>query len=120
MDMPYTPPIRRKDRGHLLNEERFYTLLSAECPHISRDQVFIMYIGIVKLVEQELRRHKIARLPHLGDFALVKQKPRLGFVGKHRVRISERDVLKFYPKERLRRYFNARQPHPLDSGDPKP
>jgi len=74
-----------------------------------------MYIAVVKLVEQELRRHKMVRLPHLGDFALVTYKGGPALVGKQQVTIGDREVLKFYPKERLRRYFNARQPHPLES-----
>lgn len=114
--MPYTPPIQRNKRRHLLNDQRFYQLLTQQFSHISRDEAFIMYIAIVKLVEQELRRHKMVRLPHLGDFALVKYKSRPGLVGSHQVRLPEREVLKFYPKERLRRYFNARQPHPMSQG----
>lgn len=113
--MPHTPPINRRQNKHLLNDKRFYDLLSQQYGHISKDEAFIMYIAVVKLVEQELRRHKMVRLPHLGDFALVKRKGGPALVGTQQVNIGDRDVLKFYPKERLRRYFNARQPHPLET-----
>ena len=113
--MPHTPPINRRQNKNLLNDDRFYTLLGQQYSHISKDEAFIMYIAVVKLVEQELRRHKMVRLPHLGDFALVTYKGGPALVGKQQVTIGDREVLKFYPKERLRRYFNARQPHPLES-----
>lgn len=114
--MPHTPPIQRNKNRHLLNDERFYKLLSQQYSHISKDEAFIMYIAIVKLVEQELRRHKMIRLPHLGDFALVKYKGRPALVGGQQVQMGDREVLKFYPKERLRRYFNAQQAHPMSQG----
>ena len=114
--MPHTPPIQRNKNRGLLNDQRFYNLLSQQYKHISKDEAFILYIAIVKLVEQELRRHKMVRLPHLGDFALVKYKSRPALVGNQQVQLPEREVLKFYPKERLRRYFNAQQPHPMSQG----
>jgi nucleoid DNA-binding protein len=116
--MPYTPPINRRKNKHLLNDERFYKLLGQQYSHISKDEAFILYIAIVKLVEQELRRHKMVRLPHLGDFALVRHKGGPALIGDRQVRIGDREVLKFYPKERLRRYFNSQQPHPLLQGRP--
>lgn len=114
--MPYTPPINRRENKHLLSDERFYKLLGQQYNHISKDEAFILYIAIVKLVEQELRRHKMVRLPHLGDFALVKYKGGPALMGSQQVRVGEHEVLKFYPKERLRRYFNARQMMPLATG----
>ena len=114
--MPHTPPINRRKNKHLLNDKRFYDLLAQQYNHISRDEAFIFYIAIVKLVEQELRRHKVCRLPHLGDFALINYKGGPALVGKQQVVIGDRDVLKFYPKERLRKYFNSMQPHPLEPG----
>lgn len=104
-DMAWTPPINRRANRDLLDEQRFYRLLSQQCNYSDRDTVFLFYIGLVHHVTQELRRHKLVRLPHLGDMALVKQKPRPGWAGKGRVFFVEKDVLKFYPKERLRRYF---------------
>ena len=107
--MAWKPPIDRRGKKNLLNDKRFYRLLSEQCNYIDRDTAFLFYMGLVQLVEQELRTHKLVRLPHLGDMALVQQKARPAWVGSSHVRIGPRDVLKFYPKERVRRYFNARQ-----------
>lgn len=104
--MAWTPPIKRREKANLLNDKRFYRLLSEKCNFTDRDTLFLVYTGMVQVVAQELRLHKVARLPHLGDFGLVEQKPRLGWMGKTRVRMKARDVLKFYPKERFRRYFS--------------
>ena len=107
--MAWTPPIDRRGKRDLLSEDRFYDLLSQQCNYMDKDAVSDFYMGVVKLVAQELRTNKIARLPHLGDFALVEQRPRIGWAGKSRVFFDSRDVLRFYPKEALRRYFNKRQ-----------
>ena len=107
--MAWTPPINRRGKKNLLNDKRFYRLLSEQCNFADKDTLFVFYIGLIQLVGQELRRHRVVRLPHLGDMALVRQKPRPGWMGKAHVYMGERDVLKFYPKERLRRYFNKRQ-----------
>jgi len=104
--MAWTPPIKRREKKNLLNDKRFYRLLSEQCNFADRDTLFIFYTGLVQVVAQELRRHKVARLPHLGDFGLVEQKPRPGWMGKVHVHMVARDVLKFYPKERFRRYFS--------------
>ena len=107
--MSWTPPINRRENHDLLQSERFYRLLAQKCNHISRDQAFIFYISLVGLVEEQLRHHGVVRLPHLADVALVEQKPRPGWVGKSFVRMGPKKVLKFYPKERLRRYFAKRE-----------
>lgn len=107
--MAWTPPIDRRGKRDLLKKDRFYRLLSEQCNFMDQDTLSVFYMGMVKLVSQELRTNKIARLPHLGDFSLVEQRPRIGWVGKMRVLMGARDVLKFYPQETLRRYFNKRQ-----------
>jgi nucleoid DNA-binding protein len=109
--MAWKPPINYKANKDLLRDERFYQLLSKELNHLSRDEVFIIYVAMVQVVAQELRRHRVVRLPHLGDFALVKQSARPGVAGPHKVMLAEREVLKFYPKQRLKRYFAERQKH---------
>ena len=109
--MAWKPPINYKANKDLLRDERFYQLLSKELNHLSRDEVFIIYVAIVQVVAQELRRHKVVRLPHLGDFALVKRPSRPGIAGPHQVTLAEHEVLKFYPKQRLKRYFAERQKH---------
>ena len=107
--MAWTPPIDRRGKRDLLRKDRFLRLLSAQCNFMDQDTISLLYMGVVKVVTQELRTNKIARLPHLGDFAMVEQRPRLGWMGKIRVHMDSRDVLRFYPKEGLRRYFNKRQ-----------
>ncbi|HWO07262.1 MAG TPA: hypothetical protein VNM40_01605 [Candidatus Paceibacterota bacterium] len=107
--MAWTPPIDRRAKKELLKNRRFYRLLSEQCPFMDQDTAFVFYTGLVAVVAQELRRHGVARMPHLGDFALVEQKARPAWVGNHQVMMGAREVLKFYPKERMRRYFNKRQ-----------
>ena len=105
--MSWTPPIRRKD--HRINKKEFFRLLAAECNYLDERTVREMYFGLVRVVKQELRQSKIARLPQLGDFGLIQQKPRMALVGKRQVRIGSREVVKFYPAEWIREYFAARQ-----------
>ncbi len=107
--MSWKPPINYKENKDLLQDERFYQLLSKELNYLSRDEVFIIYVALVQVVERELRRNKVVRMPHLGDFALVKRASRPGVAGRHQVMLPEHEVLKFYPKQRLKRYFAERQ-----------
>lgn len=108
--MAWTPPINRKN--HRINQKEFFRLLSAECNYVDERTVRMLYFGLLRVITQELRSNKCARLPHLGDFALVQQKSRPAWVGKAQVRIAPRDVLKMYPAEKMRRYFSAKQgPH---------
>jgi len=86
--------------------------LSAECNYIDENTVRQMYFGLVRVVKQELRKSKIARLPQLGDFGLVKQKGRMALVGKKQARIAPREIVKFYPADWIRGYFAARQGTP--------
>ncbi len=109
--MAWKPPINYKANKDLLRDERFYHLLTKELSHMSRDEVFLIYVAMVQVVAQELRRHKVVRLPHLGDFALVKRAGRPGVAGPHQVMLPDHEVLKFYPKQRLKRYFAERQKH---------
>lgn len=110
--MPWTQPTKYLKRKELLNEKRFYRLLSSQTNFIDPDTSFLFYMGLVALIGDELRRNKFVRLPHLGDFALVEQKPRPAWMGKLHAVIGSREILKFYPKERLRRYFAMRQGSP--------
>ena len=110
--MAWTAPTRYLKKRELLDKERFFRLLGAQSNYIDRDTAFTFYMGLVALIGEELRKHKIVRLPHLGDFALVEQKPRPAWVGRIHTVIGTREVLKFYPKEKLRRYFSNRQGPP--------
>ncbi len=76
---------------------------------MDRDTALVFYTALVSVVGQELRRFGVVSLPHLADIALVRQQPRIGLVGPEQKRIEAMNVLKMYPKERLRRYFNKRQ-----------
>lgn len=106
--MTWKPTKRLKD-PELLSEKRFYRLLSEQSNYIDPDMASLFYAGLVRVVASELRTNKMARLPHLGDFCLVKQKARLGWAGNLRTMIPEMEILKFHPSEKLRRYFNKKQ-----------
>ncbi len=110
--MAWTPPTNRLGKKNLLSDKRFYRLLSEQSNFIDPDTAFLFYAGLVALIGDELRKNKIVRLPHLGDFALVEQKPRPAWCGRMHAVIGSREILKFYPKERLRRYFSKRQGFP--------
>ena len=61
-----------------------------------------------KTITKELRDIKVVRLPHLGEFALVPQKPKTLIVGNRR-EVRGATVLKFYPKFAWRQYFTAKE-----------
>lgn len=110
--MPWTPPTKYLKKKELLNDKRFYRLLSAQTNFIDPETSLLFYIGLVALIGDELRKNRFVRLPHLGDMALVEQKPRPAWMGRMHAVIGTRVVLKFYPKERLRRYFSKWQGPP--------
>ena len=102
--MAWTAPTKHLKKKELLKDKEFYRKLSRKCNFVDDGTVFLWYVGLIQLVSQELRRNKFVRLPHLGDFAIVTQKPRPAWTGKMHVRLGPTEVLKFYPKEKLRRY----------------
>ena len=110
--MAWTPPVKYLKRKELVNDKRFYRLLSSQTNFIDPETTFLFYIGMVELISDELRKNSFVRLPHLGDFALITQKPRVAWMGRMHAVIGTREILKFYPKERLRRYFSKRQGSP--------
>ena len=110
--MAWTPPLKYLKRKELVNDKRFYRLLSEQANFIDPETSFLFYIGLVSLIGDELRKNKFVRLPHLGDFALITQKPRVAWMGRMHAVIGTREILKFFPKERLRRYFSKRQGPP--------
>jgi hypothetical protein len=120
--MAWIPPVKYLKRKELLDEDRFFRLLGLKSKFVDRDTAFIFYMGLVELIGAELRVNKFIRLPHIGDIALVMQKPRPAWVGKAHVVIGSREVLKVYPKEHLRRYFAERQgpPRITEIMPPKP
>jgi len=108
--MAWTPPTKHLKKKELLNYERFYRLLSESSNFVDPEAVIRIYLGLIMVIDQELRRHKFIRLPILGDFALVRQKSRPAWVGRSHCVIDGREVLKFYTKEAFREHFNKRQP----------
>jgi len=76
-----------------------------------------MYYALVRVVKQELRKNKLARLPQLGDFGLIQQKARVALVGRKQARIGPREIVKFYPAEWIREYFAAKQGPPTSNSE---
>lgn len=109
--MPRKPPIELQElkKSGLLQERRFYELLSAGANYSDPESTKRHYLALVKLIVAELRKNGVVSLPHLGEFALVKQKDRLGWLGNMRGMIRGAYVLKFYPKTLLRQYFSKFQ-----------
>lgn len=98
--------LREIKKTGLLDEERFYQMLSERCNYISKDQARSFYLSLVNLVVSELRENGIIRLPNLGDFSLIKQKDRVGFAGKTRTVFKGVHAIKFLPFYALRDYFS--------------
>lgn len=105
--MPHTPNINIEElkKNGILNESRFFRLLSEQNNYVDPKTVKDFYMGLVRVVSMELRENGVCRFPHLGDFALVKQKDRIGWAGKAQAMIKGKYALKFYPKETWRKYF---------------
>lgn len=106
--MAGTPPINRAElrKSGILDEDRFFQLLSEQYNYIDKNTAKMFYMGLVKVVVRELRTNGVCRLPHLGDMALVKQKPKSVLAGNVRKVMDGFYALKFYPKEALRIYFS--------------
>lgn len=105
--MPYKPPIKiplLKKTG-VLDENRFYRLLSEQCNYVNVEDVKSFYMGLVRLMTQEIRNNGIVALPHIGFFSLVKKKKRTSFFGKPTTKVSARYTLTFYPSYDWRWYF---------------
>jgi nucleoid DNA-binding protein len=107
--MAWTPKTQHLKSSELLDKKRFYRLLSAQTNFIDPKTTMLFYTGLVFLIANELEKHKFVRLPDIGDLALVEQAPRPAWCGRMHAMISRRFVLKFYPKQRFRQYFNSKQ-----------
>lgn len=106
--MPYTPKINLKEltKKGVLNEDRFFQLLSEQNNYVDVKTVKDFYMGLVRVLTQELRKNGVVRLPHLGDIALIKQKDTVGWIGyKLQGHISGKYMVKFYVKDTWRKYF---------------
>lgn len=95
-----------------MSKARFFRLLSEQNNYVDHKTSHDFYMGLVRLIADELRKNKFVLLPALGEYALVKQKSRLGWVGKARIMIDGLEILKIYPDRKLREYFNKRQETP--------
>ncbi len=121
--MAHTPSINLSElkKTGILDEDRFYRLLSEQNNYVDHKSVKDFYMGLVRLLTKELRDNGVVRLPHLGDLAMVKQKDTTGLAGKFRVKIVGKYILKFYPKEAWRDYFSKLSETPGHAGrlDPR-
>lgn len=105
--MSHKPPIDIKSlaKSGVLDEDRFFRLLSEKNNYVDVGTVKNFYMGLVETITKDLRDNGVARLPHLGDFALVKKKDHIGWTGKIQQMIRGKYILKFYPKQSWKQYF---------------
>lgn len=106
--MAHKPPINLSEikKTGILKEDRFYKLVSSKANYVNEDTIKIFYMALVKTITNELREYGVVRLPHLGDIALVKQKDRVGIVGRTKQLVKGAHMLKFYFNRELKEYFN--------------
>lgn len=106
--MAHTPKygVREVKKTGVLDEKRFFMLLSHQCDFVEPKIVKKFYMGLVRHLTGELRKNGIVRLPHLGDIALVKKKDGMGWAGKHQVILKGQYLLKFYSCKQWRTYFS--------------
>jgi hypothetical protein len=105
--MAHTPPINIRElrKKGFYNEAEFYRLLSEANNYMDPKAAKEFYIGLTRVVQNELRTKGTVFLPELGYFAMVKQKPKVGWAGQFQTIINGIYMLKFYPLERFRDYF---------------
>lgn len=115
MAKPLPIEITNLTKRGLLDETRFFRLLSEQNNYVDPKTVRNFYEGLVRVIKSELRENGGIRLPDIGDMALVKVKAHIGWVGKIRQIIPESQTLKFYPKEALRKYFKLITGNPVQT-----
>lgn len=102
--------VRLKKEGLILPDSEFYELLSEGWNHLEPETVKQFYLAFVKIVSRQIRTKGVIRLPHLGDYAIVKTPPtRPRIRGRYSgVDMSENDsyALRFYPDRNLKKYFS--------------
>jgi nucleoid DNA-binding protein len=103
--MAWKPPIKELKRPELVDQKEFFRKLAAQCGYIDDEMAAKWYLGLVRLVSKELRTNQYVRLPHLGDMAMITQNSRPAWHGTLHLRQGPKRVLRFYPKEKLRRYM---------------
>lgn len=105
--MTYRSPTTRQLRK--MRKDRFYRLLSERCNYMDKASIAQVYLSLIAVIMDELRRDKVVTLPLLGDMQLVQQKRRVAWVGKTQAVIGPRDVLKFRATDDLKRYLSQMQ-----------
>jgi len=113
--------IRALSKKGVLKEDRFFMLLSQHCNYVDPETVRNFYMGLVRHCTKELRKNGVVRLPHMGDLALVRQKPKLGWSGQFQTMLHGKYALKFYPKDLWKKYFMKLSERPGAEGalDPR-
>lgn len=110
-------PPEVKEKRALLGSERYYKLLTEKCAEtglgISRDLVYLVHMSALQVIGQELNRHGIVRIPHVGTIVLAEQKSRPAWCGEMRVHLPARKVMKMIPDYMLRRIYNAKKNYGL-------
>jgi hypothetical protein len=104
-------PKEIREKRALLKKDRYFKLLAEKCASFgaSRDLAYLVHMSALQVIGQELNRHGVVRIPHVGTIALVDQKSRVALAGKAQVRMPARKILKVYPDYVLRRIYNAKQ-----------
>jgi hypothetical protein len=93
-------------KAGVLSVEDFFNALSSENNYMDPKLAREFYMGFVRAVTKLIRKNGVAQLPHIGTFALVKQKDHMGWTGKVQQMIRGKHTLKFYPLQSWRTYFS--------------
>lgn len=106
--MAHKPPINRNELQYqpVLKADRFYQALANNCNYIDKETAKSFYMGLVKLITDDIKTMGIARLPHIGDLALVKLPPKSMLAGKQRVIMKDLYLIKFYIEHNYRSFWN--------------
>ena len=82
---------------------------------MDEENVKMFYLGLVKLMTEELRAYEMIRLPHIGDFEIKEMAGKSVITGRFpNSKISIRRLMprfkavKFYPNKSWRDYFKAK------------
>ena len=119
--MAWTPPLKHLRKKELMDNERFYRLLSQRSNYMAPESVVAVYLALTMVIVDELRAHKYIRLPILGEFATVRQKSRPAWLGRAHCIIDGLEVLKFYPRQDFRQFIrNGQKAKALSSMPPPP
>lgn len=104
-------PPEIKEKRALLGRDRYFRLLGEKCAGygVNRDLAYLVYMASIQVIGQELNRHGVVRLPHIGTIAMVEQKARPAWCGKARVHMPARKTLKMHPDYLLKKIYNTKQ-----------